>query len=409
MTTDRIILAPRQATAARTLQCPADDTKWAEVERVLKAYYYQPDLEAARALYSAVAAHDLKGQPVWPVVVAPPGSMKTQLVTALDGLPRVHVIATVTPKTFISGQIQARKSSRASSLLRRIGDSGIIVTPDFSTVLAMRTDDRGAILADMRCIFDGHLRKEFGTAEKADEWRGRITYVTAATPVIDKHSGVNQSLGDRFVLIRWHRVDGMEAAKAAMNQDPDAHSYLKKAVHTLLCDLIEGEPNVPDRLQNEIAALAEFAARGRMHVERDQAKRLVTISEAESPTRLAMQFCQLAKGSARIGRRGTVEPKDVDLVRRVAFDCIPARRRVVLNTLLEGRHVVVDSGTASYDREDLTIADLVDQRQLSDRAVELLTKGGIGLDESYLTTTPPGTNDQKINRAMGSSSEEKSI
>ena len=62
---------------------------WRDVESALVAHYHSPDLQAARALYAAIAAHRLKGQPVWPMIVAPPGSMKTDLLDALDGLPLV--------------------------------------------------------------------------------------------------------------------------------------------------------------------------------------------------------------------------------------------------------------------------------------------------------------------------------
>jgi hypothetical protein len=65
---------------------------WANVEAALLKHHYKPDLQAARAMYAALAAHKLPGQPVWPMSVAPPGSMKTDLLAALDGLPLVHLI-----------------------------------------------------------------------------------------------------------------------------------------------------------------------------------------------------------------------------------------------------------------------------------------------------------------------------
>ena len=44
--------------------------------------YQQPvtraDVEAIRAVYSAIAAHDLPGQAAWSLVIAPPGSAKTE-------------------------------------------------------------------------------------------------------------------------------------------------------------------------------------------------------------------------------------------------------------------------------------------------------------------------------------------
>src|SRR3954468_8896931 len=120
-----------------------------------------------RCRYAAVAAHDLTGQPVWPMAVAPPSTMKQELIRALDGLPLVHSIDEVTQKTFISGQIRDELSvgQPPSSLLHRIGASGIVLCPDFSTILAIKSDDRRAILAQLRRIYDGELKKEFGTSD----------------------------------------------------------------------------------------------------------------------------------------------------------------------------------------------------------------------------------------------------
>jgi hypothetical protein len=167
----------------------AESDAWTPVELVLREHSYNPDLQGARALYASIAAHRLDGQPVWTMVVAPPGSLKTELLEALDGLPLVYLIDQVTPKTFLSGQIKkSKKSSEVSpSLLHRVGSSGILICPDFSTVLSMNRDDRGSVLADMRRIYDGHLRKEFGTSDTLTdrEWRGRMTFAAGATPDVD--------------------------------------------------------------------------------------------------------------------------------------------------------------------------------------------------------------------------------
>jgi hypothetical protein len=154
---------------------------WRGVERVLKEHYHQPDVQAARAIYSAVAAHMLAGPAVWPMIVGPPGSMKTELLNALDGLPSVHTVDQISPNTFISGQIEdpRRKSAIPPGLLHRIGPSAILICPDFSTILSINRNHRGSILSDLRRIYDGHLRKEYGTAPgkaQSREWTGRITF-----------------------------------------------------------------------------------------------------------------------------------------------------------------------------------------------------------------------------------------
>lgn len=167
------------------------NTAFARVEDVLLRHFYQPDVEATRVLYSAFAGHRLSGPPVWPMIVAPPGTSKTEMLNALDGQKGVHFINQITPHTFISGQVVDGKSASkvAPGLLHRIGSEGVIVFLDFSMVLAMPVDKRAGVLADMRRIYDGKLYKEFGHASKPEcrKWEGRITFLVAATSDVDRY------------------------------------------------------------------------------------------------------------------------------------------------------------------------------------------------------------------------------
>jgi hypothetical protein len=361
--------------------------QWDGVRAALLKHYHEPDLQAARGLYAALAAHGLTGQPVWPMLVAPPGSMKTDLLAALEGQPLVHLIDRVTPNTFLSGQVKDGKrpvTGNHSSLLHRIGATGIIAYPDFSTVLSMNRANRGSVLADMRRIYDGHLRKEYGTDEDRSEheWKGRITFAVATTDEVDRHYSVFQTLGERFVMIRWHRPGGVEAALKAMNQDcKERTKDLREAVQALMKSSETESPVLSAALQERIAALAEFAVRGRTHVHRNgYSKEIDYIPEPEAATRLAQQLAQLAKGSALIAARSTVESEDYDLVKRVAFDCIPTPRRKVLDNLMREEQADrsgLPSSTLSYVKEELQALALLTGDGISDQARSLLARAGL--------------------------------
>lgn len=368
-------------------------THWEKVVQVLKKHYYEPDIEAARILYAAVAAHELKGQPVWPMAVAPPGSMKSELVSALDGLHNVHVLDSVTPKTFISGQIVEGPKQREQSLLHRIGKSGIIVCSDFSTVLAMRSEDRNAVMADLRKIFDGRLSKEFGTSEEVPGWDGRITLVAAVTPKIDTFGTVIQSLGDRFVMVRWQR-GSIEATKRAMTQDIEsAQADLKNAVHTLISNLPQGEVALSESFRDRIAAIAELAVIARAEAVRERDKRLKSVSQPESSTRLGQQLGQLAKGSARLEHRDSVNETDLSIALRSGFDAIPPNRRLVLEAASEGRRADLPGSTRSYAEEELEHLGLLDKGALSLLGSNLLGQA-VGTNGEAFTMSLPHANNQ---------------
>jgi hypothetical protein len=98
-------------------------------------------------------------------------------------------------------------------------------------------------------------------------------------------------------------------------------------------------------------------------------------------TRLSQQLCQLAKGSALLGFRDTADIEDLDLVRGVAFDCIPATRRQILDALIDQqdlKRLRLPPPTLTYALEDLECVRLVNGRMLAEDAVQLLSRAGLG-------------------------------
>jgi hypothetical protein len=359
---------------------------WKDLCQVLESHFHHPDIEAVRAVYSSVAAHGLIGPLVWPMAVAPPGSMKTEILMALVGLPNVHAIDQLTPSTFISGQIDdpKKKSKSPPGLLHRIGPNGILICPDFSTILGINRNHRGSILSDLRRIYDGQLRKEFGTADNplGREWQGRITFLVGATPDVDHHYGAFQALGERFVMVRSARPGGIDAALRAMNQDTTlAKSELKSAVHQLIKSLPHDAPRLPDVMQLKIAALGELTVHARTHVPREGgSKTILSVPEAESATRLPQQLSQLAKGSALIGGRELANDEDYRVALRAALDSMPAVRRKILDALIAGRNISsasLPTSTEHYVTEDLEVLGLLAGKALSPMAEDLLRKAAI--------------------------------
>jgi hypothetical protein len=359
-----------------------------EVTAALCVHYHDPDVEAAWVLYSAVAAHFLTGPPVWLMVVAPPGSMKTELMQALDGVAGVSLIDRLTPNTLLSGQIEddkAHKPGRKSpSLLHRLGERPIIICPDFTTVLSMKAEPRGIILADLRRIYDGRIRSEYGTAGNLAEreWRGRLTFLAATTPDVDRYYSMFQTMGERFLMVRWHRAGGIDAAVEAMNQNREvAKRDLKEAVNQLFKHLGTYEPTVPAEMQRMIGALSEFTVRARTYVHRTGNKEVTDQPQPESPTRLAQQLVQLAKGSALLAGRSEATEEDYQLVKRAAFDSIPAIRRKVIDALMSKRQKHSDFGlaksTLSYVVEELEMLGIVANRKLSPEALNLLREAHV--------------------------------
>ena len=212
---------------------------WQRIENLLERDFEQPDLAATRLILGCVAAHRIvEYPPVWMMAVAPSGSMKTVVLESLGGLSSTHFADEVTPQTFISGKLDDKRKKRQApaSLLHRIGEEGILLAADFSTILSMDERNRAKILAQLRRIYDGHFSREFGSEENLQErdWKGRLTFLTGVTPDVDSHYSVFRSLGERFVQVRMPRAGGVQTGLKAMQQRSGVARDLRTAVHALM-------------------------------------------------------------------------------------------------------------------------------------------------------------------------------
>ena len=330
-----------------TLNCVTRERKqvWQNVEDLFREHFHEPDVEAAKVVLACAAAHRISAfPPVWNMAVAVAGSMKTVILESLDGLDSVYLIDEVTPQAFISGKIDndGKKRKTPASLLHRIGEQGIVVSADFSTILTSDPRNRAKVFSQLRRIYDGHLRREFGSDENLDEreWKGRLTFMAGVTPEVDRHHKVFSSLGDRFIRTRWPRAGGADAAMRAMRQNREVPQRVKARVHALMSPiLMESEvaaPVFPDRLFQRLANLGELIALARAYVPRDRRDDIEGEAQAESNTRLPQELAQVGRGWAALMSRAEVSEEDFKLIRRAAFDSLPPMRRYALDRVAQG-------------------------------------------------------------------------
>lgn len=247
-----------------------DAPRWEAVVAVLTKHYKNPDTEAARVLCATLASHSLKQfPPAWCLAIAPPGSMKTDFLESFRGLPGVHFVDEVTTNTFLSGKVdeKRKKRTRPTSWLHRIGRDGVLIAADFSTFTS-NPKTLGVILSQLRRIYDGNFSREFGTDENLEErsWSGRLTVFAGAVPDVDRHYSLFQSLGERFVRVRWPRVGGVETGLQAMKHTVNVSEELRGAVHALMLPFLstpQTAPVIPEEIERKIANLSEFIALAR--------------------------------------------------------------------------------------------------------------------------------------------------
>lgn len=126
---------------------------------------------------------------------------------------------------------------------------------------------------------------------------------------------------------------------------------MKRAVHGLLSAMKTApKPGIDTATKRSLPALAEIIAVGRTPVDRlKQDGEVIFDPNPESNTRLPQQLAQIARGSARLEGRDTVNDADIVVAQRVAFDTLLPVRRAVLQTVARSQRVF---GSGDYSPVD---------------------------------------------------------
>jgi hypothetical protein len=310
-----------------------------EVLATFRKWLYLPDAGALEVLLGAVAANYGRGDPVWLLLVGPPGGGKTEVLNSLSGLADVHPVAVLTEASLLSGTPQRdREKGTQGGLLYEVGRLGILLVKDFGGVLSLQKDTRGPVLAALREIYDGSWTRYVGTGGgKALSWSGKCGLVGRATPSIDQHYAVMSSLGERFAFYRLPPAQEPERAQRALQlagQEDRMRPELAAAVTGLWAGLSppRGIPALSPEEEARLVALAVFTTRCRSPVERDPYgnREVVLIPGAESPTRLVKMLALLLGG---LDSLGCSRKRAWELIHKVAWDSMPCLRRQVVDTL----------------------------------------------------------------------------
>jgi Domain of unknown function (DUF3854) len=343
-------------------------------------------LEDAGALYTvagSVVANLAPGDPVWTLVVAPPSTGKTEMLSAVAPLEYVHPVATLTEAALLSGTgAKERARNATGGVLRQVGEFGILLSKDFTSVLAQNRDTRGQVLAALREVYDGSWSRAVGTdGGQVMTWIGKAGFIGGVTPAFDRYHGVVSSLGDRFLMYRLPDADSDKSGKLALahvGREAEMRKQLADAMTGLItgADLAAVTRPLREDERDRLVKLAGFAARARTAVERDgYTHDVLVIPQAEGPGRLVTALRRLYGGLEAIG---VSEEDRWTIVSRVAIHCAPAGRMQAASELLKAsaEEKVKTSGvatraglatkTASQYLDDLAMLGLAERAKTSE-------------------------------------------
>jgi hypothetical protein len=318
----------------------------AAVHQTFRAWFGEGyDLDAIDAVLATAAAERLDGDPLWLMLITGSGNSKTETLGALVGSDGVVITSTISSEgALLSASPRKDRSKDATGgLLRRLGDRGVLVIKDFTSILSMDRNTRANVLAAVREVHDGFWERNVGTdGGRSLAWRGRIGLIAACTTAWDRAHDVVAAMGDRFVSIRMdstepngRRIAGQKAM-ANTGDEPTMRAALAAAVGAALAkvDPRAAERPSPEEAQRLLAA-ADTVTLTRTGIDYDYRGAVIDAHAPEMPTRFAKQLVQVMRGACAVG---LTRADAFRLALRCARDSTPPLRLAILRDVAAHPH-----------------------------------------------------------------------
>jgi hypothetical protein len=354
----------------RDTPVPIDPVPLADAVATFSRWLHLDDHAPLLVVAAAIVANLEPGDPVWLLIVGPPSGGKTEILSSCGGLPYIVKVATMTEAALLSGtNARDRAKEATGGLLRQVGEFGIILCKDFTSVLSQNRDTAKQAMAALREVYDGSWDRPMGSdGGRVLHWSGKCGLVGGVTPSYDRYGTVVNALGDRFVLLRMPDVAAERQALSALDNgqhEQEMRAELAAAMTGLIAgangDLVNAD--LDDETRMRLTSLAMFAARARTAVERDgYSGELLVMPQAEGPARLVKVLRRVCGGLAAIGVEADVRWQ---LLARIARDCAPAIRVPLMAALVAADEPLRTSDLA----ETCGLVTKTAHRQLDDLAL----------------------------------------
>jgi hypothetical protein len=210
----------------------------AEARRVTLKWLELKDADIIDIALATVIANRADGDPVWVPLVGAPSTGRSEILRGFSGCEGVHPLGGFTANTFASGFEQSK-----SCLLEVLPDHTTLVIKDFGSLLTMRREDRGLILQQLREIYDGQYRKDYGNGKVVD-WKGTMGLLAACTSAIENYHAVIGELGNRYVLYRCELgQEARESVALKALEDEGVEDEMRREIGEAFKNAVENAPD----------------------------------------------------------------------------------------------------------------------------------------------------------------------
>ena len=215
----------------------------------------------------------------------------------------------------LSGTAKKQRAKDATGgLLRQIGDRGLLVIKDVTSILSMDRNARQAVLAAIREIHDGHWVRYLGVdGGRTLEWSGRIAIIGAVTTAWDRAHDVIASMGDRFLILRMDSTEGRVGAGRQVTAQhrprrTDAGRAGRRRGRRPGIGSTPTGIELTDDEGERLLVAADLVTLARTGVDYDYKGDVIDAHAPEMPTRFMKQLVQVVRAAVAIGMDRTRRP-----------------------------------------------------------------------------------------------------
>ena len=104
------------------------------------------DMQTADATLAVAAAEKLAGEAPWLMIISGSGNAKTETVNSVSGVDHTIAISTIASEAALLSAVKPKKPGATGGILRRLGNRGILIIKDFTSIISGDRKARTQIL-----------------------------------------------------------------------------------------------------------------------------------------------------------------------------------------------------------------------------------------------------------------------
>ena len=168
-------------------------------------YMHIPDPHGLYVTMGTMAGNMLTGKPIWLMLAGSSGSGKTLLLKTLTDQEGVRQVSSIKGEAaFLSGSNKRERAKDATGgILRELGDNGMLLYMDLTSLLSQDERTVKSMLAILRELYDQTWVRDIGgEGGRSLAHKGRVSFLAGVTNAIDRHAEIGQEMGQRCLYYR---------------------------------------------------------------------------------------------------------------------------------------------------------------------------------------------------------------